>query len=217
MAAPLNPSANIPLAGVPPAACNQAPAGATCEQAVMRGLDAARAKLGLGPYLLPRGFLKMLPARQWLVLSNLDRRSYGLRPILGLAKGLDAVAHRGAAANADPNPDAYLHSVNAPALGFASNWAGGQQNALIAYYGWMYDDGYGGPNLDCRTPSDQGCWGHREDILSFRGVRNVVMGAASARGRRSWALTVVATDASFFHLSYSWAQAVADGAGGTPN
>jgi hypothetical protein len=178
----------------------------------MRALDAARAKLGLGPYLLPRGFMGLLPARQWLVLSNLDRRAYGLHPILGLVRGLDAVARQGAEANADPNPSEYISSVHAPALGFASNWAGGQQNALIAYYGWMYDDGYGSPNLDCRSPSDQGCWGHRHDILAFRGIPAVVMGAGSVAGR-SWALTVVATQRPFFHLSYSWAQAVAKGAG----
>ena len=210
-AAPLNPAANIPLAALP-AACRTHPRGGGCEKAVVRALDSARARLGLGPYVLPRGFLSLVPARQWLVLADLDRRAYGLRPILGLSAALNAVAHQGAAANADPNPGTYLQSVGAPALGFASNWAGGQQNALIAYYGWMYDDGYGGPNLDCRSPTDQGCWGHREDILSFRGVHNVVMGAGSVGGR-SWALTVVATATSYFHLTYSWAQAESAGAG----
>lgn len=162
---------------------------------------------------MPRDFLGLLPARQWLVLADLDRRSYGLAPILGLAAGLDAVARQGAQANMDPDPRPYLQSVSAPAVGFASNWAGGQPNALIAYYGWMYDDGYGGPNVDCRSQHDQGCWGHREDILAFRGMRDVVMGAGSVRATRSWALTVVATATPFFHLSYSWAQAEANGAG----
>ena len=29
----------------------------------------------------------------------------------------------------------------------------------------MYDDGYGGTNLDCTSPADNGCWGHRDNIL----------------------------------------------------
>ena len=36
---------------------------------------------------------------------------------------------------------------------------------LGADYAWMYNDGYGGTNLDCTTPSDPGCWGHRDNIL----------------------------------------------------
>ena len=29
----------------------------------------------------------------------------------------------------------------------------------------MYNDGYGGTNLDCTSASDPGCWGHRDNIL----------------------------------------------------
>ncbi len=36
---------------------------------------------------------------------------------------------------------------------------------LGADFAWMYNDGWGGTNLDCSTPSAPGCWGHRDNIL----------------------------------------------------
>jgi hypothetical protein len=215
-AAPLDPPANIPLPRLP-AACGGDPRGASCEQATIGALDAARAKLGLGPYLLPTGFVSLSPARQWLVLSDLDRLSYSLPPISGLSLTLDAVARQGARANEDPDPLALLHDIHTvQPLGYASNWAGGQANALLAYYGWMYDDGYGGPNLDCTSPTASGCWGHREDVLSFR-QGQIAMGAAVVRDARSYALTIVDTSAPYFHIAYTWAQAQARGAGRRPH
>jgi len=41
----------------------------------------------------------------------------------------------------------------------SANWAGGWVNPLGADYAWMYDDGPGGNNLDCKTGSSRGCWG----------------------------------------------------------
>jgi hypothetical protein len=206
---PLNPAANIPLPPLP-AACRDKPRGASCEAASIRALDSARAKLGLGAYLLPSGFISLPPARQWFVLANLDRISYSLPPIAGLSLTLDAVAKEGARANADPDPGPLL--THAGAFGYASNWAGGQPNALLAYYGWMYDDGRGGPNIDCMSQSTSGCWGHREDVLSFR-HGSIAMGAAAVRDTHSYALTIVDTSGPYFRLAYTWAQARAHGAG----
>ena len=95
--------ANIPL-GALPGACARAPRGSACEDAAIRALDAARAKLGLGRYLLPGDFVSLVPARQWLILSNLDRIAYRLRAIPGLAPALDRVARQGALEHADPDP-----------------------------------------------------------------------------------------------------------------
>jgi hypothetical protein len=212
-AAPADPAANIPL-GRLPRSCESAPRGAGCENASIHALDAARAKLGLGPYLLPADFVALVPARQWLVLSNLDRTAYGLRPVGGLAQPLDVVATQGALTRSDPDPLALLRSLhNQSTLGFASNWAGGQPNALIAYYGWMYDDGYGGPNIDCSTPSAAGCWGHRHDILSFAQGGALAMGAAAISRSDSYALTIVDTERQAWPYRYTWAQARRDGAG----
>jgi hypothetical protein len=209
-----NPAANIPL-GALPAACERAPVGARCENASIRALDAARAKLGLGPYLLGRGFVSLAPARQYLILANLDRVAYSLPPIAGLSGALDTVAEQGATARADPNPWPLLLALhNQRMLGFASNWAGGQPNALLAYYGWMYDDGYRSGNLDCPSPSAAGCWGHRQDILhAFPKGAKLSMGAAVVRRARSYALTIVETSTVPWRYVYTWAQAKANGAG----
>jgi hypothetical protein len=212
-AAPVDPASNIPL-GRLPGSCESAPHGAGCENASIHALNAARAKLGLGRYLLPSDFVKLVPARQWLILANLDRISYRLKPIGGLAVPLDMVAKQGARSRSDPDPGPLLRSLpNQGTLGFASNWAGGQPNALIAYYGWMYDDGPGGPNIDCPTPSAAGCWGHRHDILAFAQAGSLAMGAAAISRLDSYALTVVDTERQAWHYSYTWAQARRDGAG----
>lgn len=202
-ALPADPHANIPL-GRLPAACFRAPRGSVCEHASMRALDRARARTGLPAYTLPPGFLALSAPRQWLILSNLDRVAFGLRPIGGLVLPLDRVARQGALAHADPNPWSLLRTLpGQTTIGFASNWAGGQENGLLAYYGWMYDDGPGGPNIDCPSASAQGCWGHRHDILAFDAARVVVMGAAAVG--RSYAMTVVELSRRPWPLSYAWA------------
>ena len=103
--------------------------------------------------------------------------------------------------------------TNQSTVGFASNWAGGQPNGLIAYYGWMYDDGYRGPNIDCPSPGAPGCWGHRHDILAFAQGGAIAMGAAAVSRLNSYALTIVDTERPAWHYSYTWAQARRDGAG----
>ncbi len=212
-AAATDPATNIAL-GPLPRSCEGDPRGAACENASIHALDAARAKLGLGRYLLPADFVALVPARQWLILSNLDRIAYGLRPIAGLASPLNAVAKQGALSRRDPDPGALLRSLhNDPPLGYSSNWAGGQPNALIAYYGWMYDDGPGGPNIDCPTPGAAGCWGHRHDVLAFAHGGALAMGAAAVGRLDSYALTIVDTERPAWHYRYTWAQARRDGAG----
>jgi hypothetical protein len=209
--APADPPADIPL-GPLPGACSGAPTGAVCENASIARLDAAHAKLGLGPYRLPSDFDSLLPPRQLLILANLDRTAYRLHPIGGLSLTLDAVAKQGALARRDPDPGPQLLGVPGQ-VGYASNWAGGAPNAPVAYFEWMYDDGYGSGNLDCTSPSAAGCWGHRHTILAFGGARTLTMGAAVVVGEASYTLTVVATEQPIFHYSYTWAQARADGAG----
>jgi hypothetical protein len=213
-AAAPNPAADIPV-GPLPRACVSAPTGAACENVAIVRLDAARAKLGLGPYLLPRGFVTLSPPRQWLILANLDRIAYARRPIRGLTLPLDAVARQGAQAREDPNPWSAVAGLPGQSqIAFASNWAGGQQNAVLAYYSWMYDDGYGSGNLDCSSPTAPGCWGHRQDVLAFAGGPALSMGAAAiVHGDPSYALTIVATSTAPWPYSYTWATAQADGAG----
>jgi hypothetical protein len=216
-AAPPNPAANIP-GGRLPRACASAPRGAVCIAGVVRSLDRARAQLGLGPYLLPAHFDRLSGSEQLLVLSNLDRVAYGLPPISGLSPALNTVAAAGVDADADPDPSALLHSFSS--FGWSSNWAGAYPNAPEAYYAWMYYDGWGGngtSNLDCTGPTASGCWGHREDVLSFPELGMLSMGASVSRdahGQIGYAMTLVWTPASnWTSYSYSWAQAEAAGAG----
>jgi hypothetical protein len=212
-AAPPDPRADIPL-GPLPRACFGAPAGPICEQAAIGRLDAARAKLGLGPYELPANFVSLAPPRQFLILANLDRLAYSLKPIHGLSLALDRVAQQGALARQDPNPWPQVSALAGQSqIGFGSNWAGGAPDAPVAFYVWMYDDGYGGGNIDCTSPTAAGCWGHRRTILSFAAAPTLTMGAAVALRGSSYALTIVETSTPAWPYSYTWAQAVADGAG----
>jgi hypothetical protein len=207
-----DPSANIAL-GPLPVSCSRAPTGGICEAASVARLDAGRAKLGLGPYLLPRDFDTLLPVRQWLILANLDRIAYSLAPIRGVSVALDVIAKQGAEARRDPDPRPVLEKLSGQTqIGFASNWAGGAPNGPVAYFSWMYDDGYGSGNIDCTSRTSPGCWGHRHTILAFGAGGTLTMGGAAVPAERSFALTIVETSTAAWPYSYTWAAAKADGA-----
>lgn len=172
-----DPPANLPL-GHLPASCVQAPVGPACEEAVVANLDSARRQLGLGPYDLPRNFTGLAPARQLLVLTNLDRLAYGLAPVAGLNAELDENALEGVQQLSDPLPPVELLPGIA-VWGFTSNWAGNFPNAPAAYYEWMYDDGSGGANAACTSAGADGCWGHRQDVLWPFPEGWLAMGAAT--------------------------------------
>jgi hypothetical protein len=169
-----DPASNYPeqIAGV----CASAPESAACTRAGIAALDAARAWDHEGPYRLPRDFLQLSGAHQIVVLTDLDRAQHGLRTVPGTTVALDRAALAGARASADP-------ILRDPALSWASNWAGDFPAAVWAYLTWMYDDGFGGPNIDCTTPGASGCWGHRHDILArFPPGGTLAMGAADLNG-----------------------------------
>lgn len=155
-----------------PAVCTSAPQSVQCTEAGIVALDAARGWEGEAPYRLPHNFLGLSGAHQIVVLTNLDRQANGMRIVPGTTAALDRTALEGAEAWTDP-------VVRNPNLSWAANWAGDFPAAVWAYLTWMYDDGYGGPNVDCSSPSAQGCWGHRHDILArFSPGGALEMGAA---------------------------------------
>jgi hypothetical protein len=81
----------------------------------------------------------------------------------------------------------------------------------------MYDDGYGSYNRDCPTASAPGCWGHRDIILDPYGHKPMLIsGAGSDRqsGLVSIAQLFVAGKGHAPAFTYTWAAAVAHGAGG---
>lgn len=213
---PATPPANVALGPLPPA-CGSRPRSAACEDGVVRALDRARAKLRLGPYRLPRDFTALSPARQLLILTNLDRIAYRLPPVAGLLPALDRAAVRGAARKVDPVPPPGLFA-GLPRWSYTSSWASDFSDALLAYYFWAYADGYPGGNVDCRRPRDAGCWEHRRNVL-LRAAPGMTlsMGAAQVRhadGRLGFALLIAGWDPPApLAYAYTWARAVADGAG----
>jgi hypothetical protein len=214
-AAAPNPGSNIPLGPLPPS-CPEAPTSASCESAIVGYLNDAHHSLGLAPYQLPSTFLTLSPAKQVLVLSDLDRSAYGLSPVLGLNDTLDAAAAEGVTDNGDPRAPMQL-TPGGTVFGWGSNWAGGFVNVLVAYYLWMYDDGYGSPNRDCSSPGAPGCWGHRQNVLLSFGSApsgSISMGAAAGSypSHPGYAMLVVYTREQPTY-SYTWATAVAEGAG----
>lgn len=166
-----NPPANVPRTPAMAQACSGDDAPA-CQAAVVQAIDHARAAEGVGPLVLPSDFGSLSTSAQLLVLADLERTDRGLPGFSGLSASLDSLAARGASANTDPSGPS-----NAD---WGSNWAGGEQNALLADYDWMYDDGPGSPNLDCPKPGSSGCWDHRENILWDYGP-HPSMGAAATK------------------------------------
>ena len=184
-----------------------------CVQQAVGVLDQARARLGQPSYDLPSNFSGLSPAEQAFVLTNLDRILYGLPPIPGLSSELDQAAASAVRLDTDP----VFSSADITAL--TGNWGGGYRDLPLAYEAWMYDDGPGGPNLDCTVPTSGGCWEHRHDVLwPFDGGGPLAMGAAAGtdpHGMSSYALLIVQGDAAYRpDYVYTWSQAVAAGAGG---
>ena len=203
-----DPPANIPLGSMPDA-CSQE-SSAECQRWLLSKLNAARATLGLPAYQLPGDFLTLSADRQIFILSDLDRSAYGYTPISGLNMALDEAAAAGVRNGTDPLPP----SAESPWRGFGSDWA--STGPLLAYYLWMYDDGYPGPNLDCSRAGASGCWGHRHVILG-EGLplpQPEVLGVATSQGTggRSGTALIVSSH-SGATTYYTWAQAQSEGAG----
>jgi hypothetical protein len=208
-AEPPDPPRNLPIGDLP-SACNSphGATGLTCENAVIYYLDRARAAMGLEPYRLPADFPVLSPDRQIFILSNLDIAAYGVAPVPGLNADLSAAAAQGVVHEGDPEPPAGY-----PYSGYTSNWAGAFANAAAAYYEWMYDDGPGSGNLDCKGAGDEGCWGHRHNIVGYSAYAgsNAAMGAAA--GSTGYAMLIVGREGGPPPYYYTWAEAQADGAG----
>ena len=201
-------------------ACYQDAASDACANQEVEATNAARAAEGIGPLQLPTDFAALSPAEQLFVVTDVERVDRGLPPFVGLDATLDSDAAAAAAVNADPSPAPAPPGMSVIAWG--GNWAE-NANALGASYYWLYDDGLGSSNLDCSPASPACCWGHRDNELGLAGDQasyggTLVMGAAEDTGPNhgGWAslteLTVLASG-PLPPLVYTWAQAVAAGAG----
>ena len=208
-----NPAANQKADS--PSVCTADPAGAACENRWIYNLDQGRAAMGLGPYMLPRDFTELASDRQVLILANLDRVAYGVPTIAGIDPSLMPSVSQGVSAGADPLPPPGYPGAGA----FGSVWSNGRANIVHAYWAWLYDDGYGSENLDCAAPTDPGCWIHRQAFFVNASSGDVmVMEAAAGKdtaNESSYAALVLGRNATAPPpaYTYTWAQAVADGAG----
>ena len=194
-----------------PRECQSAPTGSVCIDAAVTYLDQARSSLGQPAYSLPADFASLSQTQQVLILTNEDRTLYGLAPISGLTDALSQDAAGSLASDSDPQP-----SNSDPWAGYTSNASWGDVNMVAAYEGWMYDDGPGSDNVDCTSSDPSGCWGHRHDILWQFGSGTLAMGAATgadSSGNTAYTMLLMQGNASYRPVfTYTWAQALADGA-----
>jgi len=151
--------------------CQVNPAGAACVKPVLDAINRAHSAEGVPAMRLPSNFAALSQPRQLFVIANLERTDRGLTPAIGVSRGLDQNALAAARANQDPIPNPFYGNS------YGSNWAGGIGSPLAVDFLWMYDDGPGSFNIDCRSAQAAGCWGHRDNVL-YPYQAPVVMGTA---------------------------------------
>ncbi|MHB8264221.1 MAG: hypothetical protein ACYDGY_10860, partial [Acidimicrobiales bacterium] len=165
----------------------------SCVQALLAGLNAVMAGEGIGPVSLPSNWSQLTPAEHVFALIDLERAARGLAPFAGMTSTLDQYAQEGADPPGQPSgywgdptlpsnfsfgPGTALVAVpsSSDAGYFVDAWdtsvaAGNPPNSILADFGWVYSDGWGGSaantfNVDCTGPTASGCWGHRNNILA---------------------------------------------------
>lgn len=175
-------------------------ASQACDGAAIPDFNKARAAEGVKPLVLPDDFDTLSGPEQVLAISDLERVDRGLAPIVGLSSNLDALAQQGANSDQDP---AFPNPFGPGRAEANSSWVG-TQSALLGAFMWMYDDGPGAGNAECRYAGDPGCWGHRHTILTdYSGP--IVGGAAVASN--SLTVEIVGGDtADPVDQSPTWAQ-----------
>jgi hypothetical protein len=196
-----------------PSWCRGAPTGKKCIDAVVFYLDKARSRVHLPPYALPANFPSLSPPQQLFILVNLDRVQYGLRPIPGMTAQLSHAALVSGVWRADDPHPSNTTGLNT----WWPGWAGAFYNAPMAYETWVWNDGLGSTNPRCTRTDHSRCWGHRHSVLWKYGPV-LAMGAAAGRDsrhhRRGYAYLFVGGNAGYTPAyTYTWQQAVEDGAG----
>ncbi len=168
-------------------------ASAACTALYLKSIDAAQLSEKRRPLTLPSDYGRLSATRQLFVLVDLERVSRGVPPLAGLSPYLSAEATDAARQGGDPAFQQSYGAVRvwAPPNGgpyaFGGAWAGDSVNAAAAVFGWFYDDGWGGAgrtwNGACTSPTAQGCWGHRDELLgewAGTGCTDCVAGAGYA-------------------------------------
>jgi hypothetical protein len=172
---PGNPARSMAPATSLLTSCSADDNSSTCNQLALTAIGRARQsleKMGGVSLSLP-AYVKLTPAQQLFVVVNLERTERGLAPAAVLSKSLSAIAQAGAQAGRDPAVGRVARSLpgGGRTVYVGATWSGGWINPLGADYAWMYDDGPGGSNLDCRGGSAKLCWGHRDILLNSAGLK----------------------------------------------
>lgn len=185
---PDNPAESLAPAPSFLGSCAAGDDGTSCNELALAAIDHARQaleKMGGMSFSLP-AYERLTPPEQLFVAVNLERTERGLPPAVVLSRSLDSIAQSGAQAGQDPAigrvPRRLPGSGQTVFVGVT--WSGGWVNPLGADYAWLYDDGLGGSNLDCRADSSGLCWGHRDIVLTGfscpSGAGELAMGAGHA-------------------------------------
>jgi hypothetical protein len=150
-------------------------------------IDNAQIQEGLQPITFNIAALTELsPTEQMFVLTDLERTTRGLPPVMALTTQLDSVATKGAVQMTDPALSGWTLAGGKSATAWDSNWAGGL-NTVGSDYFWLYSDGEG-YNIDCTPTNQSGCFQHEDNILApvsgscdgQRTLPQMVMGADTA-------------------------------------
>jgi hypothetical protein len=150
-------------------------------------IDNAQIQEGLQPIAFNIAALTELsPTEQMFVLTDLERTTRGLPPVMALTTQLDSVATKGAVQMTDPALSGWTLTGGKSAIAWDSNWAGGL-NTVGSDYFWLYSDGEG-YNIDCTPTNQSGCFQHEDNILAplsgscdgQRTLPQMVMGAGTA-------------------------------------
>ena len=153
-----------------------------CTDLAIAAINAAHVAEHIRPIVLPKNYYDLNVSEQLFVLTNLERITRGIPPLVGLVHYLDDVATVGARQGSDPFVTNYIWNSgydawrSGPIVAansfdtYTSVWAGGSPTPAAAMFAWMYDDGWGGSvkntwNFDCTSAHAADCWGHRANIL----------------------------------------------------
>jgi len=181
-----------------------------CEAQTLDALNFGNATEGISPVKLPTNFNELTPGEQLFVLVNEQRTARGLTPFYGISTYLSGYAQKGAEVNNDPT---FSESVS-----WESDFADGPTPAY-AVAGWMYADGPGrfDFNVDCNGQvSVHGCFGHRDSIL--HDYPQIPVAGVGYVSHGSWSVYttlftyVYPPDLHQLKFSYTWSEAVAEGA-----
>jgi hypothetical protein len=158
-----------------------------CITQELEAIQNAQVQEGLQPITINvAAFTELSMSEQMFVLTDLERATRSLPPVMAMTSQLDSVATKGAVQMTDPALNGWTLTGGKSAIAWDSNWAGGL-NTVGSDYFWLYSDGEG-YNVDC-TPTDQsGCFQHEDNVLApisgtcdnQRTLPQMVMGAGTA-------------------------------------